>query len=760
MAAPAWVPIANWKTRGGVHPARPDPYVVWAQVTNFADYPEAQWTPPPLPWHCRMIRWIFNLVGLLWLLPECPKPPDPAVRRAVIIELDSIANLGNFIVAAASHADDIAIGALYGMTLKSGLTTPPYGKYLTAFVTLEGLRLLANPAAPAPGQFVVRFDLCEYISPRRPIDVVDRSGFMGPDDPPPLVGDQLLGIIDDGCPFAHSSFLVPHPRPVPPPTLAPTTRFASLWDQNPIRPAFAPTSGPPRYGAAPWPFVNGWEIRRGSSTILDLTSTTPGATINTKGLNDWLALFYASATGTIDEEACYDLANYDMMKRTVVHGPHVADVAAGPLRWRQTIYTDRDTPPGEDPTPITAIDCAKDPTVTDIAWVQLPRGGLQDSSGGWLDSHVLDGVRYLLWCRGAATNKTVITLSYGSTVGPHDGSSILANALDAIVAAEEGPKCDSLHIVMAGGNSFDARGHALLDLYAGQAGTLVWRVLPGSEAPSFLQLWLPDKAWRVSLTAPGGASTGLLAAQNVSVWPTAASPSATVVYVEAGSRGGSPMVLMALAPTVIDDTPSREPAPHGDWIVTVQAGATDGVARAYIARNDVDMDAVLRGRQSIFVDPADSPAPELREPLDDENRNPWDTALFGAGARAGAVLRRRGTLNGIATSPGPKPVAGHCRNYSDAGGDRTHAIYSSAGQAPDNTGRNPFTSYPTDESPVLQGVRAAGSRSGSMFRLVGTSTAAPQLARWLLMKGPKPVTKDYNDPAIFGTDGGRPAIFF
>ncbi len=34
-----------------------------------------------------------------------------------------------------------------------------------------------------------------------------------------------------------------------------------------------------------------------------------------------------------------------------------------------------------------------------------------------------------------------------------------------------------------------------------------------------------------------------------------------------------------------------------------------------------------------------------------------------------------------------------------------------------------------DESYALEGVRTGGTRSGAVFRLIGTSTAAPQLAR-------------------------------
>jgi hypothetical protein len=41
----------------------------------------------------------------------------------------------------------------------------------------------------------------------------------------------------------------------------------------------------------------------------------------------------------------------------------------------------------------------------------------------------------------------------------------------------------------------------------------------------------------------------------------------------------------------------------------------------------------------------------------------------------------------------------------------------------------PDWALPTDETPILTGVPGAGNRSGASFRMVGTSSAAPQLAR-------------------------------
>lgn len=53
----------------------------------------------------------------------------------------------------------------------------------------------------------------------------------------------------------------------------------------------------------------------------------------------------------------------------------------------------------------------------------------------------------------------------------------------------------------------------------------------------------------------------------------------------------------------------------------------------------------------------------------------------------------------------------------------------SAGPARRGYRVGPDNVLPCDESCALEGMRAGGTRSGSVFRLTGTSTAAPQLGR-------------------------------
>jgi hypothetical protein len=104
------------------------------------------------------------------------------------------------------------------------------------------------------------------------------------------------------------------------------------------------------------------------------------------------------------------------------------------------------------------------------------------------------------------------------------------------------------------------------------------------------------------------------------------------------------------------------------------------------------------------------------------------TYVDGEFDNAGSRISRLGTLNGIAT--------GYDTPVHVAGGyillDGRKSTYSSAGPSrnyPTSLRLGPDDVLPCDESYALQGMLAGGTRSGSVFRLIGTSTAAPQLAR-------------------------------
>jgi hypothetical protein len=109
---------------------------------------------------------------------------------------------------------------------------------------------------------------------------------------------------------------------------------------------------------------------------------------------------------------------------------------------------------------------------------------------------------------------------------------------------------------------------------------------------------------------------------------------------------------------------------------------------------------------------------------------PSRVALSAFGLRAatapGALTRRRG-INAIATGTQTIVIGGWIRR------DRRLANYTAAGTAgvPLPTRAAPSYIVSTDDSLVHAGVLAAGSRSGSVVAMSGTSVAAPQYARAL-----------------------------
>ena len=172
-------------------------------------------------------------------------------------------------------------------------------------------------------------------------------------------------------------------------------------------------------------------------------------------------------------------------------------------------------------------------------------------------------------------------------------------------------------------------------------------------------------------------------------------------------------------------------AEHGDWTIGVAGVPHHAEVHAYVARSDPNMGVRTGARLSHFVDPTWERT---------RSASASCTRVNGEFDKSGSLIRRFGTLNGIATA--------RDSDVHVAGGyvilDGRKSPYSSAGPArpgPLAIASVPDYLLPCDESYALQGIRAGGSRSGSVFRLIGTSAAAPQLARYVT-NPPLPVPYD------------------
>lgn len=586
------------------------------------------------------------------------------------------------------------------------------GRFVTAWIAFDAMAEVLDPDGEA-GRMIRRYGLSAPSGSRRSGRVESSDA---PAEPPVIQAPILLGVIDSGCPFAHEHWIRWINR-------FPVSRFASVWDAR-----HAAMLRDPNQNSRP-PAALGYGHQ--------LTRTELGA------------LLRSCASGErVDEEAAYVLAGMGAshateLRRRFSHGAHLLDLLAGPLPLRSRMALDPDAPP----TRIELADAASDPAKTELAFVQLPNSALQDSSGGWLAAQMLDGLNSLVELArtgnggGGGVTHVLATMSYGCTTGPHDGTSILEAAIDDLIERQQQAGRPRLEVFMAAGNSFRSGGHAVLgagDFAPPDAGLcrsteITWRVLPGSEAPGFLQVWFPKgsdgKRFKAIVHTPSGDRIDLDVGTGVKPWPDPANPQLTAVYLHRSALGGdSPVLLLALAPTEIPDNPDRAPAPHGDWTLAFTVAPADALQDGeaidlYIARNDRDLGTLLRGRQSYFVDADDEPTRYLRRASDDPGLRD-EAEIDPPSQRAGATLRRRGTLNGIATGRLTHVAAGY--EYRGQG----HAPYSSAGRKRSrDRGRGPNVAIVTDEAPTLRGVRAAGLRSGATFRLVGTSTAAPQWAR-------------------------------
>ena len=499
----------------------------------------------------------------------------------------------------------------------------------------------------------------------------------------------IMAVIDDGIPFAHRHLLD---------AAGASTRLDYCWLQG------AHTDGVLPYGR-------------------DLT----GVEI------DALRLAHGP-----DEDAIYARSNAldvtqgrtPSINRFATHGAHVLDAAAG-----------------RGPGPV-----ADDIDTLRIVAVQLPPAITIDTTGFGKDGFILDALDYIFLCADEiaearcgdrdAPLPVFVTMSYGYTGGPHDGSSPLERGMRDRVAAREA-KGRPTTLVLPSGNSFGSRLHGRIrpaDLNGGSPFAIRWRLQPTDRTASYLEIWLPIA------NAPAGAATFLLSFAS----PDGAACATTqpLVFDLAPQIGGQnacnadilssgrpigrcsvekynerwKRVLIAMAPTDPADA-TLPAAPAGLWRVVLQKTGGAPLSDAVACRIQIDNDPYgysRGGRQSWFDDP--------------------DDALFGHDGALSRIengpesfVRCFGSLNGVATHDKVTVVAGY---YADTGRATEYAGAGPLRQETQPPGPGDVRmSAVSDESTALRGVRAAGTRSGASVRLSGTSVAAPRAARRLAQGG-------------------------
>jgi hypothetical protein len=429
--------------------------------------------------------------------------------------------------------------------------------------------------------------------------------------------------------------------------------------------------------------------------------------------------------GVVDEDEVYrktghlDYAHlgHKPLAARASHGTHVMDVACG-----------------SDP----ALASDKRPLIG----VQLPARTTADTSGGSLARYVLDGMRYIL--RRASSAPTVLNLSYGLIAGPHDGTSVLERGIEQLIQLREGAGLP-LAVVLPAGNSFLSRCHARFRTSTGGR-HMRWRVLPDDLTPSFTELWVPrapaGARVRIRVRTPTGDLSPWISQGEGWTWQPAAQVLCEVIYYVAPQPGISRnMILLAVAPTTTVDS-SAEIAPCGVWDIEVRRDGAPCWIDAWIQRDDTAYGYPRRGRQSRFEDAHYERFNVTGRELEVDN--------------AASYMKREGTINSIATGSRTVVVGGFHRR------DWRAARYSGGGPVIRPPGRGapnpegPDAMAVSEDSPAHRGIVAAGSRSGSVVAMSGTSVAAPQITRWIADRMAKGLPYDRFAVSQFAQAGVAP----
>lgn len=501
---------------------------------------------------------------------------------------------------------------------------------------------------------------------RRPIDVPE--------------GTVLMAVIDNGIAFAHNLFR----RAVPI-----RSRVAFAWIMD---------AAPPALGS---PVSQGRELGRGEIEAL-LAANMHAGLLDEDG-------FYRAA-GLID----FARPGHKPAAQRRSHGTHVMGLAAG-----------NGAGPDDGKRPILCVDLPTEVTM------DVSGGSILPSLGLALDWIRQRAARFRINGQPGKFPPVVVNFSYGNFGGPHDGTGLVEQMLDSRLGATGQ---NAFVGVLPAGNGNLARIHAEIafcdkDEDDGEPVELDWRIQPDDRSASYVQLWMPYRRRlsdlvEVTVTPPGGPPSN----------PVTTRPGSSQDLVsDAGGRidvVGRVSFTFVPAPTArgriticVVPTASLKAvtglAPAGVWKISIRNMSLEPHEHihAWIQRDETLPGFPDLGRQSYFDDPDYQRfdrygAPMPTDPPENESN-----------------VLRAGTLSGFACGALPLVIAG-----LDVASGRL-ADYSAAGPItpPRNltaaTRAGPDASARSDDSPVLQGVLSAGSRSGSIVAMNGTSVAAPQVAR-------------------------------
>jgi subtilisin family serine protease len=380
----------------------------------------------------------------------------------------------------------------------------------------------------------------------------------------------VIGIIDDGCCYAHWNFLRD----------GPASRILYIWDQGRRLPAKGWTTPPD--------FPYGCELIN-----VGMAGTPP---------IDAALVKHTNANNVIDEDAVYeeiDFRPYSTVEfRPFIastHGTHVMDIAAGNGR---ALFGREGVAPA-----------------ADLIFVQLPPD-LVAEGGPALSRCIQDGAQYI-FARAkqleAALGQpvpAVVNISFGNYIGPHDGSSDIEMAFDTLLAVPDRA------IVISAGNGFAAQCHAQGRVRHHKSASLHWLVPPFDESMNLVEIWYTGPSdVALYLTPPGATRQGPVPAggPRYNIFDEHNNKVGYIDHVAALPANGDNQIQITLNATWDGTTPlappvststTGAPAPSGTWVIELEKTKASKIARfhAWIERDEPRRGDPVRRRQSRFAD--------------------------------------------------------------------------------------------------------------------------------------------------------------
>ncbi|WP_162915124.1 S8 family serine peptidase [Desertibaculum subflavum] len=363
-----------------------------------------------------------------------------------------------------------------------------------------------------------------------------------------------------------------------------------------------------------------------------------------------------------------------------------------------------------------------------IIAVQQPAQVAEDRSDAWMPQTLKRALDWILvkavdlsWEYGRERIPLVLNCSVGSMAGPLDGQSDMERRFTQFLRVYRAGDDRLAHVVLSAGNNLQARAAARHK--AGDKCPIRWRVQPDDRTPSYVQIWLPlvdagaPQQVAVRLCPPrGGPATAAPSEREKVVQWQVDSKVLASIYHQIHRRPGNKMrecITIAIRATADDGDPVPV-VPAGTWMIHIDNLHLDADAMIdlRVHRDDPGLFVRRKARQSRFEHPDYVEFdPVSGRPHNDETREV-------------SPVRRQRTLSAYAGGTDTIVVGGYRRS------DGEPAIYSSSG--PTDGGRvGPDLAAVSEESAAFRGLIGAGTQSGSVALLNGTSVAAPQVTRRL-----------------------------